>query len=44
NRKAIETAKKIQKTDSKSAKWIASGTIRELTSDAIQERLRKGKK
>lgn len=44
NRKAIETAKKIQKTDSKSAKWIASDTIRELTSDAIQERLRKGKK
>jgi len=44
NRKAIETVKKIQKTDSKSAKWIASDTIRELTSDAIQERLRKGKK
>jgi len=41
NKKAIETAKEIQKTGSKSAKWIASYAIRELTSEAIQERLRK---
>ena len=34
NRKAIETAKEIQKMESKSAKWIAQ--------DAIQERLKKG--
>lgn len=44
NRKAIETAQEIQKIDSKSAKWIASDTIRELTSEAIQERLQKGEK
>jgi len=43
NRKAIETATEIQKMDSKSAKWIASDAIRELTSDAVQTRLQ-GKK
>lgn len=41
NMKAIETTKKIQKTESKSAKWIAQDAIKELTSDAIQERLKK---
>lgn len=41
NRKAIETAKEIQGMDSKSAKWIASDAIRELTSQAVQERLRR---
>jgi len=40
NRKAIETAKEVQKMDSKSAKWIASDAIRELTSKDVQERLR----
>jgi len=44
NKKAIETAREIQKVDSKSAKWVASDAIRELTSEAIQERLRKGEK
>ena len=44
NRKAIEAAKEIQKIDLKSAKWIASDAIRELTSEAIQKRLRKGEK
>ena len=39
NRKAIETAKEIQKMDSRSAKWIASDAIRELMSEAVQERL-----
>ncbi len=39
NRKAIETAKEIQKMDSRSAKWIASDAIRELTSERVQERL-----
>ncbi|MBM3238431.1 DNA alkylation repair protein [Candidatus Poribacteria bacterium] len=38
NRKAIETAKEIQKMDSKSAKWIASDAIRELTSEVVQKR------
>ena len=41
NKKAIETAKEIQKMDSRSAKWIASDAIRELTSEAVQERLQK---
>ena len=40
NKKAIETAKEIQKIDSRSAKWIASDAIRELTSKVIQERVR----
>ncbi|MFQ5761405.1 MAG: DNA alkylation repair protein [Candidatus Bathyarchaeia archaeon] len=40
NRKAIEVAKEIEKLNSKSAKWIACDTIRELTSDAVQERLK----
>ena len=39
NGKAIETAKEIQKMDSRSAKWIASDAIRELTSERVQERL-----
>ncbi len=41
NRQAIETAKQIQKMDAKSAKWIASNALRELTSEALQERLQK---
>jgi len=41
NKKAIETAKEVQKMDSRSAKWIASDAIRELTSEAVQERLQK---
>ena len=41
NRKAIETAKEVQKMDLRSAKWIASDAIRELTSEAVQERLQK---
>ncbi len=41
NKIAIETAKEIQQIDSKSAKWIASDAIRELTSEKVQSRLRK---
>ncbi len=41
NRKAIETAKEIEKMDARSARWIASDAIRELTGDAVQERLEK---
>ena len=37
------TAKEIKKMDSKSAKWIASDAIQELTSKEVQERLQ-GKK
>jgi 3-methyladenine DNA glycosylase AlkD len=40
NRTAIKTAKEIQGIDSKAAGWIASDAIRELTSEAVQMRLR----
>ena len=43
NKKAIETAKEIQTMDSRSAKWIASNALRELTSEKVQKRLQ-GKK
>lgn len=39
NKKAIETAEKIQKIDSKAAKWIAADAIRELTHEKVQKRL-----
>jgi 3-methyladenine DNA glycosylase AlkD len=39
NKRAIETAKEIQKINSKSARWIASDAIRELTSDKIKRKL-----
>ena len=39
NKLAIEKAKEILKINSKSAKWIASDAIRELTSNGVQERL-----
>jgi len=42
NKTAIKTAKDIQKMDSKSARWIATDALRELTSQAVQRRL-KGK-
>ena len=41
NKTAVNTAKEIQRLDSKAARWIASDAIRELESDAIQNRLRK---
>ena len=41
NMEAIKVAKEIQGIDSKSARWIASGAIRELESEKVQERLRK---
>ena len=39
-RAALKRAKRIQKLDSKSARWIAADAIRELESDAVQARLR----
>jgi len=39
NKKAIQVAKEISKIDSKSARWIASDAIRELTSEKVQKRL-----
>ena len=40
NRAAIETANEIGRLDSGSAKWIAADAIRELTSQAVQQRLK----
>ncbi len=40
NRLAIETAREIGKTGSKSARWIASDALRELTGEKVQRRLR----
>jgi 3-methyladenine DNA glycosylase AlkD len=40
NRAAINAAKQIQRLDSKAAHWVASDTLRELESDAIQSKLR----
>ena len=41
NKAAINTAEKIQQLDSRAAHWIASDAIRELESDAVQNRLKK---
>jgi 3-methyladenine DNA glycosylase AlkD len=41
NRAAINTAKEIQRLDSKAARWIAADALRELGGDAIQSRLRR---
>jgi 3-methyladenine DNA glycosylase AlkD len=41
NKKAIKTSMDIQKLDSKSAKWIASDALRELTNEKIQKRLKR---
>ena len=41
NKKAIDTALKIKELDSKTARWIASDALRELTSEKIQMRLNK---
>ena len=43
NKNAMKTAREIQEMDSKSAKWIASDAIRELTSQAVLERLQRQK-
>jgi 3-methyladenine DNA glycosylase AlkD len=39
NRLAISTAEEIRTIDSRSARWIASDALRELTSDAVMNRL-----
>jgi 3-methyladenine DNA glycosylase AlkD len=44
NRKAIEAAKEIKQIDARSARWIASDAIRELTSEKVQRRLNSAKK
>jgi len=40
NRQALAAARTIAKLDSRSAKWIASDAIRELTSVAVRRRLK----
>jgi 3-methyladenine DNA glycosylase AlkD len=40
NRKAIAAARRIAQQDSASARWIAADALRELTSPAVQERLK----
>jgi 3-methyladenine DNA glycosylase AlkD len=44
NRAAIATAKQIHKLDPKAAKWVAADALRELTSPAVQKKLRKAKR
>ncbi|MGB7624048.1 MAG: DNA alkylation repair protein [Terriglobia bacterium] len=39
NKAAIRLARKIQKIDSRSARWIAADALRELTSRKVQERV-----
>ncbi|HEY91435.1 MAG TPA: DNA alkylation repair protein [Dehalococcoidia bacterium] len=41
NKMAIETAREIHAMDSKSARWIATDALRELTGQAVQRRLRR---
>ncbi|MFC1927943.1 DNA alkylation repair protein [Chloroflexota bacterium] len=41
NQAAINTAREIQKLDSKAARWITADAIRELESDAVQSRLKR---
>lgn len=44
NKTALKIAEKIKNLDSKSARWIASDAIRELTSPKIKEKLERKKK
>jgi len=39
NREAILAAERIREQDSRSARWIAADALRELKSDAVQDRL-----
>jgi 3-methyladenine DNA glycosylase AlkD len=41
NKAAVNTAREIRQIDSKAARWIASDTIRELESEAVQIRLKR---
>jgi len=40
NREAVAVARRIQRLDSKAARWIAADALRELRSEKVQERLR----
>jgi len=39
NKEAIKTATEIQKINSKSAKWVASDALKELTGDPVQKKI-----
>jgi 3-methyladenine DNA glycosylase AlkD len=39
NKVAIETAKRIQRQDSKAAKWVANDALKELTGEAVKKKL-----
>lgn len=41
NKKAVKFAKEIQKNNHRTAKWIATDAIKELTSEKVQRKLRK---
>ncbi len=41
NKVALDTAREIQKLDSKAARWVAADAIRELESEAVLARLKK---
>jgi hypothetical protein len=41
NRAAIQEAARIQKIDSRAARWIAADALREFKSPAVQRRLRR---
>jgi len=41
NKAAIRTARKMQRIDSKAARWVAADAIAELESEAVQRRLKK---
>jgi 3-methyladenine DNA glycosylase AlkD len=41
NRAAIATARRIQKKESRAARWIAADALRELEGEAVQARLRR---
>jgi 3-methyladenine DNA glycosylase AlkD len=43
NRAAIRTAREIRKLGTPSARWIAADALRELTSPAVQTRLRRAR-
>ncbi len=44
NKKAVQTARRIQQQNSKSAQWIAADALRELESKAVQQRLQERKR
>jgi 3-methyladenine DNA glycosylase AlkD len=41
NSRAVRTAERIERIDSRAARWVARDALRELRSDAVQARLRK---